>query len=176
MFAMAKCTNCGQIIFGGVRDGDRRFCNNTCRDSAYLTAASYELPAGFIVEKVAEIHGGPCPKCGGDGPVDVHTSYYVWSAFIITNTSQSSEVCCKSCGNKAKLKATAQNVIFGWWGIPWGLVFTPAQIIRNLGYMASGPDPRRPSDELFETVRTRLSAQLVREERAQAAGLQEPKQ
>jgi hypothetical protein len=156
-------------MFGGVRDGDRRFCNKTCRDNAYLTAASSELPAGFIIERALEIHSGPCPKCGGEGPVDVHTSYYVWSIFILTRMSETSEVCCKSCGTKAKLKATAQNLLCGWWGIPWGLVFTPAQIIRNLGYLASSPDPHQPSDELIETIRTRLSAQLVHEDRTRSA-------
>jgi hypothetical protein len=156
-------------MFGGVRDGDRRFCNNTCRDNAHLTSAASELPTGFILEKAAEIHAGPCPKCGGEGPVDVHTCYHVWSIFILTRMSESSDVCCKSCGTKAKLMATAQNLIFGWWGIPWGLVFTPAQIIRNLGYIASGPDPRQPSNELIEHVRAHLSAQLVHEDRMQAA-------
>jgi hypothetical protein len=50
---------------------------------------------------------------------------------------------------------------------------TPAQIIRNLGYMVSGPDPSRPSDELVTLMRAQLSAQLLREDNAAAAAIQD---
>ena len=34
---MAKCNACGQIIlFGGVREGDMRFCNAKCAEKVAL--------------------------------------------------------------------------------------------------------------------------------------------
>jgi hypothetical protein len=88
----------------------------------------------------------------------------VWSAAVITRWSQKTEVCCKPCGNAAKWKAAALSGLFGWWGFPWGFIVTPAQIIRNLGYMIKGPDPTRPSEKLVGVVRTNLSSRLLREE------------
>jgi hypothetical protein len=164
---MAKCANCGRtIVFGGATDGANRFCGKPCRGAFHLGRASSQLPDGFILEKAQLVHSGPCPKCGGAGPVDLHTAYSVWSAAIITRWSQNSEVCCRPCGNKAKLKATAFSALLGWWGFPWGLLVTPAQIIRNLGYMVRRSDQSRPSNELVEVVRGQLSAQLLHEETA----------
>jgi hypothetical protein len=162
---MAKCTNCGRIIaFGGPKDGEQRFCGEPCRRAFRLGQASSQLPHEFVLAKAAELHAGPCPKCGGAGPVDVHTSFSVWSAVVITRWSEKPEICCKPCGNAARWKATALSGLLGWWGFPWGLLITPAQIIRNLGSMISGPDPRRPSDKLVGIVQTGLSNQLLHEQ------------
>ena len=166
---MATCANCGRTIaFGGPKEGEQRFCGKPCQAAFHLNRASSQLPDGFIQEKAAEVHAGPCPKCGGPGPVDVHASHWVWSAGLITRWSRKTELCCKRCGNGAKWKATAFSGLLGWWGFPWGLLMTPAQIIRNVGYMISGPDPTRPSDKLVEMVRVRLSSQLLKEERESA--------
>jgi hypothetical protein len=171
---MAKCANCGTTIaFGGVKEAERRFCGKPCQNIFHLNRASAHLPDGFVWEKAAEIHAGPCPKCGGASPVDFRRSYWVWSAGLVTRWSHKGEVCCKRCGNVAKLKATAFCALLGWWGFPWGLFVTPAQIIRNLGYMVSGPDPSRPSDELLSLTRAQLSAQLLREENTGPAASQD---
>lgn len=167
---MAKCANCGRtIVVGGIKDGDRKFCGRPCYDNAHLSAASLQLPDGFVLEKVQELHGGPCPKCAGAGPVDMHTAYSVWSAGLITRWSQKTELCCRACGRNAKLKATAFSGVLGWWGFPWGLVMTPAQIIRNLGGLLTRQDPSRPSDKLVELVRKNLSARLIAEDRQRKA-------
>ncbi len=166
---MAQCGYCGRTIaFGGVRDGGRRFCNKTCRSNAILAAASAQLPDGFVAEKAIEIHTGLCPKCGGEGPVDVHTSHTVWSAGIITRRSYKSEFCCQSCGQNAKLRAAVFSGLLGWWGFPWGFIWTPAQLIRNIGGLFSTPDPARPSDKMVNMVRAGLSAKLMEEERVGA--------
>src|SRR5215212_9850448 len=105
---MAKCANCGcTVLFGGIKDGERKFCGKPCRDRAYLNQASTQLPDGFVIEQAQEVHGGACPKCSGPGPVDVHTAHSVWSAGVITRWSSKKELCCRTCGRNAKLKATA---------------------------------------------------------------------
>jgi hypothetical protein len=32
---MSKCDYCGSFIIGGVKDGDRRFCNSSCKRNGY---------------------------------------------------------------------------------------------------------------------------------------------
>jgi hypothetical protein len=166
---VAKCSACGStIVLGGVKDGGLLFCNTRCRDNSHLVAASAQLPDEFVVERAREIHSGPCPKCGGEGPVDVHISHNVFSMLIMTTRSSKPQICCQSCGRKAKIGALLSSAVFGWWGFPWGFIWTPIQITRNLNGLFSGPDPSRPSDDLVGMTRGRLSAQLVKEDRAKA--------
>ena len=167
---MGKCVSCGRTIaFGGIKEGDRQFCGKPCRDRAHLNSASAQLPDEFVLEKAHEVHSSACPKCGGAGPVDLHTSYTVWSAGVLTRWGHKSEVCCRACGRNAKLKAIAFSGLLGWWGFPWGLLMTPAQLIRNVGGIVKGHDPSRPSDKLVELVRKNLSARLIAEDRQQQA-------
>jgi hypothetical protein len=161
---MAKCNSCGRVIvFGGVKDGARRFCGSICKNQFSFQAASAQLPDAFVLEKAAELHGGPCPKCKRPGPVDLHKYYTVWSAVVLTRWSDKAELCCRPCGRQAQIRAAAFSGLFGWWGFPWGFIVTPAQLLRNLGGMLRSGNPSRPSDELVEIVRKNLSAQLIQE-------------
>lgn len=161
---MAKCEHCRTtIIFGGVREGGYRFCNQKCRDSTVFLSASAELPDEFVLEKAREVHEGLCPKCGGTGPVDVHTAHTVWSALVMTSWKSTPHLCCQSCGTKARLSALTFSGLLGWWGFPWGFLVTPAQILRNAGGLFRGGDPARPSEELVKLVRARLCAQFIAE-------------
>jgi hypothetical protein len=161
---MAKCDYCGTtILFGGVREAGFRFCSEKCRDSAVFLAASAELPHEFVLEKARAVHAGPCPNCGGPGPVDVHTSHTVWSLLVMTSWRSWPMVCCQACGTKAKIRAMASSTLLGWWGFPWGLLVTPAQILRNAGGLFRAPDPAAPSPNLVKMVRAQLSAQLIEE-------------
>src|SRR3954447_4850735 len=168
---MGKCAHCGSVIaFGGVREEQSLFCGKGCRDKSPLTAAAGQLPDGFVREQAAKVHAGACPKCQGRGPVDLHTSYSVWSAVVLTRWSHRTEMCCRSCGRKAQLRAAGFSAVMGWWGFPWGFFLTPTQLIRNFVAMFSGSNSEQPSEKMVELVRARLSAQLVVEERnAQAS-------
>ena len=57
----------------------------------------------------------------------------------------------------------------GWWGFPWGFLFTPVQIGRNLSAMVAAPSTG-PSPELVEVARQALA----REQGAAAGGVNAP--
>lgn len=159
---MAKCDFCGTtIIFGGRRQGDLRFCNDRCRQNGALLNVSKQLPEGLVQQKTWEIHRGLCPKCGGPGPVDVHNSYRIWSALLITSWNTRPHVSCRSCGVKAQLLDAGFSLVLGWWGFPWGFLVTPIQIGRNLVGAAKGPDPSQPSAKLEKVVRITIASQAV---------------
>src|SRR5262245_1613216 len=83
---MAKCGYCGTtILFGGARDGDVRYCNADCQQRGAVAAVAQHVPDQLVSEQVWKVHQGVCPRCGGRGPVDVHTSYRVWSALVLTS-------------------------------------------------------------------------------------------
>ena len=159
---MAKCANCGTIIlFGGVNDQGHRFCNERCHSQAALLPVLGQVPPELVAQQAAAIHQGACPKCGGPGPVDVHTSHFVWSALVMTSWKSNPQVCCRACGVKAKLGNAALSGVVGWWGFPWGVIMTPVQVGRNLFGVFSAPDPERPSEALHHLVRVDLASRFL---------------
>ena len=161
---MATCRSCGQFIIGGIRDDEgRRYCQEACRQRGLFAAVSEKVPEEFVARHVAAIHQGTCPKCAGPGPVDVHTSHTVWSLLVITSWRSSPQVCCRSCGVNAKIKAALVSGVAGWWGFPFGLLITPVQIARNLGGIFFAPDESKPSAELEKVARSLLASHLIEE-------------
>lgn len=165
---MARCDYCGTtILFGGVRDGGRRFCNENCHQQGFLLVLADQVPENLVFPYVRQAHEGNCPKCGGPGPIDVHTSYTVWSALVLTSWRSRPEVCCQWCGTKSKIGGALSSALLGWWGLPWGLIITPLQVVRNIGGLFFTPNPTRPSALLERIVRVNLAAQLVEHDRQQ---------
>jgi hypothetical protein len=155
---MTKCSQCGStILFGSKRDGALRFCSDPCWQKSVLLRATSQVPAEIVDQYVRATHSGDCPKCHGPGPVDVHTSYRVWSAVVVTAWSSRPQVCCASCGRKAKVADALFCLLLGWWGIPFGLAITPLQIGYNLIGLTRGPDPTRPSDQLRNLICLQLA-------------------
>src|SRR6266404_3651310 len=113
---MAKCANCGAIIIaGGVRHQDRRYCSHECREAGHLAMLVSHLPSEEIDQRTQEVYEGVCPRCGGAGPVDVHSAHYIWSAAVIYQISGNYWVCCRSCGRKRQLGAILFCAGLGWW-------------------------------------------------------------
>jgi hypothetical protein len=116
-----------------------------------------------IAENVSSVHGGPCPKCGGPGPVDVHTSYIVISAIVVTSSRSRLQVSCRRCGIKAKLSGALLSGVLGWWRVPWGIIFTPFYITHNLVSIFLPPDPTQPSAKLEQVVMLHIGKQIQEE-------------
>ena len=63
-------------------------------------------------------------------------------------------------GGAMSLRAVAYSMcslFLGAWGIPWGLLMTPTQILRNVAGLAMPPAPEQPSRELLEQMRLFLA-------------------
>lgn len=158
---MARCGTCNTIIlFGAMKDGDRSFCNPGCHEAMLLERASKAIPEEVIRGRLEEIHRSDCPVCAGPGPVDLHESHHVWSLIVFTSSQRKVQLSCQSCGTRARLMATVSSGLFGWWGMPWGLIMTPVQIVRNLAGLAGGPDPEIPSEALERAVRLDVASSL----------------
>lgn len=157
---MAACSACGTtILFGGTQDGELRFCNAKCHTKGYLVRIAQSIPADAIAQQASGIYHGRCPKCQGPGPVDVRTSYRVWSALLLTSWQSDPAICCRSCGRKKQAADALFSLLLGWWGFPWGLVMTPVQIGRNIAGMFQSDD-HQPSKAL-ETATSLLLASRV---------------
>lgn len=96
---------------------------------------------------------------------DVHKSYRVWSALLLTSWKTSPRVSCRSCGVKAQLGDTVFSLVLGWWGFPWGFVMTPVQIARNIAALiGGGKDAAAPSAELERIVGLNLAARALEQQ------------
>jgi hypothetical protein len=104
------------------------------------------------------MHQGACPKCKGPGPVDVHTSYWVWSALALTRWGTQQQITCRGCAMKRQVGNLALSGILGWWGFPHGLLLTPVQLWRNARALVVPPDPSQPSPRLVQMARLQLAA------------------
>jgi hypothetical protein len=159
---MAQCGHCGTtILFGGVRDGALRFCNEKCRQNGYVLSVAQHVPPDILQEQVRQVHQGACPRCGGRGPVDVHKIHRIWSALVLTSWNSSQQLSCRSCGVKGQVGGALFSLVLGWWGFPWGLVLTPVQITRDIVGMCGGPSPGRPSPDLEKLVKVQLAVRAI---------------
>ncbi len=159
---MAKCDYCGSfLIFSGKKDGNLKFCNDECHAHGYVLNVADQIPADILCENVIEVHSGNCPKCGKAGPVDVHTSHSIWSAFILSSWKSKPDICCHSCGIKNKIGGMLFSGVFGWWGFPWGIIMTPIQVGRNFFGLFHKPDPARPSSELENIVKVHMAQHAI---------------
>lgn len=160
---MAACSACNTtILFGGVTDGADRYCNAECHGQGFLVRAASQIP-GFVLQRETDaVYRGSCPRCQGPGPVDVHNSYRVWSALLMTSWRTSPHVSCRGCGVKSQIFDTIFSLALGWWGFPWGFIMTPVQVVRNIVAMTRSTPPT-PSPELRRVVSIMLAASSMRQ-------------
>ena len=168
---MARCDYCGaRTVVFPVRDGDKRYCNARCHDRGRLRAVADTLPPEWLAQRVAAVHQGACPKCGGPGPTDLYTSHTVWSAIYVTRWRSIPKICCHACGSRAQIRALLQSLLLGWWGLPWGLLMTPATIGHNIWELCRPPDPSKPSSKLEKLLRLSAAAEVSGSQAPKGAG------
>jgi hypothetical protein len=115
---MPVCSFCDSTFWlGGVKDGWRHFCNEECHQGGYLLHVAEQLPEDLVADHVYSTRRGNCPHCQGPGPVDAHASYRVWSALLVSETSNRRLICCRKCGRRAQISSTLFSALLGWWGI-----------------------------------------------------------
>ncbi len=156
---MAKCDYCGtRLLLGGRQAHRYRFCNQTCQQNGYALIVK-EVPQDYLWSQITAIHQVQCSR-GKGAPVDVHTSYHVWSILYFTSWHSQPHVCCQKCGRSSQIKDLLFSLCFGWWGFPWGIIFTPIQIARNLKNLLNPPDPTKPSPQLYRLVQIHIGESM----------------
>src|SRR3954462_13935656 len=112
---MAKCGYCGTtILFGGVREGDQRYCNQRCQQSGYILRLGQQVPRAEVERQAEDIFRGDCPQCNGPGPGEVHKIHRVWSALVLTSWSSSGQLSCRSCAARSQLGGIGFSLVLGW--------------------------------------------------------------
>ncbi len=157
---MAVCDYCSKR-FGlfGVHDNGYSFCSANCRDRAWQLLKSLDgVSPQEIQSYIDRARGGPCTRCGGPGPVDLYQSYRVYSFVVLTRWSTHTHFVCRACARKEQMKSLGLSALFGWWGIPVGLILTPVQIVRNIAGMAGAGDQQRLQNILKLNLARQITA------------------
>jgi hypothetical protein len=164
---MAICDKCSKKFnLFGVSENGYSFCSANCRDRARTLLTSLNgVPPAELESYIERSRAGPCAKCGGPGPLDLHQSYRVYSMILLTSWSTHNHFVCRACARNEQLKSLGFSTLLGWWGIPFGLIVTPIQIVRNLTALASGADPSKASQRLQNMLKLNLARRIA----AQAA-------
>jgi hypothetical protein len=155
-----QCDYCDSSArFSSVLDGGQRFCSTDCLVYARLMEISEDISPADILAEAQAIKRGACPVCQqSKSRIEVRTSYRVWSALVFTQWSRRALICCHSCGRIANAEAAAFSTLLGWWGLPWGLIMTPVQVVSNIAEMFRSRSEPEPSPELLQAARIELAA------------------
>lgn len=95
-----------------------------------------------------------CERCGRVDETLRATSFiYTISVLLMTFRRGAGGVYCGSCRKKAGLKYSVISAIFGWWGIPWGPIYTVQALGRN---SAGGYQDDELNAELLQAVASTL--------------------
>ena len=91
-----------------------------------------------------------CAKCSKiDSTLRVSTFTTVWSFLFFSTYRGWSQILCARCRVLESLKFNLQVLIFGWWGIPWGVIWTVVFFVKNA---LGGHQPRENNAVLLATV------------------------
>lgn len=160
---MAKCAYCGStVLFGGKKVESLTFCNDTCLSKGRVALVAGQVPDDLVATQARAIHSGPCPVCGEKrGPVDVHTSHKVTSFILMTSWSSTPRISCRSCGVKSQFDALVYSLFLGWWGLPWGILMTPVQIVKNIVALLHSETSVNPTPQLEQLIRNSIASQAL---------------
>jgi hypothetical protein len=83
-----------------------------------------------------------CSRCGRqDETIRLTLMYYVISLLVVTQRKGTSGLWCQRCRIVEAAKWTLLSGVFGWWGIPWGPIYTIHALFVN-GKGGSQPRPQ----------------------------------
>ena len=161
---MAICATCGTtLIFGGVKDGKKRYCNQKCYEADEFNRFADKIPDEIVEQVTKKIHDSHCPKCEGSGPVDIHHSYSIYSVIVFTSWKTNENLVCKKCASKQQTVDLIGSLFLGWWGFPLGLIMTPIQLVRNIISLGKNPGAQGPSGNLRQHARLMIAANQMEE-------------
>lgn len=75
----------------------------------------------------------PCIRCGAISAQPRFTIFYEVKSFLLfTRRSRVQGVFCRGCATRQCGRSTALTWLLGWWGVPWGPIFSIHALFKNL--------------------------------------------
>jgi len=136
------------------KEMDRRGLAQTIRKGieAQVKQWSKEDLATFI----EQYRHRPCPRCGVQGKTLNGVTAAVARSFLVASmVSTRLVIGCSTCINKELQRLSKRSLLFGWWGIPWGPVYTVRALAANSKAKAAATSPT-PTPELYNYIATHV--------------------
>ena len=74
-----------------------------------------------------------CPSCGTTGSkLNATVTSEVVSFVLFTQRNKKLKIGCPDCLDKANSSALTNTLLLGWWGIPWGIIWTIQATNHNI--------------------------------------------
>jgi len=109
-----------------------------------------EVSAAELAGYVETLRNLPCPICGNtDEKLNATIVSNVMSFIVFTHQSKELKIACPQCLNKQNNNAMIKTALLGWWGIPFGLIRTPAALMFNARQKAQNDLPE--ANDLFKS-------------------------
>jgi len=158
-----ECDYCGDAAkINFLLNEGQRFCSAQCLRDARISEAAVDFDDATILQAARKIRSGACPVCSSMAtPVEVRYSYTTTSIIIISNQETKTRLCCVPCGRKENRGGLLVSFFIGWWGIPWGPIFTIAALFGNLKAMFEMMSDEEPSDELMKLTKNQLAVNAL---------------
>jgi hypothetical protein len=84
--------------------------------------------------KANELDPISCTNCGKITAQPRSTIFFrVVSVVVMTTKTPIQGTFCSACATKLGLQASIISAVFGWWGFPWGPIWTISSICTNAG-------------------------------------------
>jgi curved DNA-binding protein CbpA len=107
-----------------------------------------------------------CARCGvKDSSLRLVAMYYVTSFLVITYRRSASGIWCQRCRAREAAKWTFLSGLLGWWGFPWGPIYTVHALYINA---IGGLQPASNNAALLRAVAYQLYTRGERDEAASA--------
>lgn len=91
-----------------------------------------------------------CERCGRlDASLRIAAFQYVYSALLFTSRKVAVGVWCSGCRRTEGWKWSLLTFFLGWWGIPWGPIYSIGALAQNIG---GGEQPTEANAELLEVA------------------------
>jgi hypothetical protein len=95
----------------------------------------------------------PCPICGKQqGYLNAFNILSIRSYILVTNVTTSIVIACPGCISKSAKAQLVRNLLFGWWGIPWGPIRTVHSIFVNSRAIHAENHPG-PTEEFVDSIK-----------------------
>lgn len=117
-------------------------------NEAYRVLSNSELRANYDAQVLSSVERGDepsriepivCSRCGKISGQPRYSIYYqVVSVLVVSMRNVSQGVFCSRCGAKEAYKSSLQTWLLGWWGIPWGPLWSISALFWN---MVGGKQP-----------------------------------
>lgn len=156
---MAWCYTCRKnIVFGGIRDQDLRFCSKRCHQQQACFLESLELVTHLQAsDERARMLASPCPLCHQARPVNTHQRAFTWSLLLWGQIDTETFVSCRVCALRLQSTWTLGSLLLGWWSLPFGPVLTIVAVSYNGLHALRSLLPSPPRPDLLVHARRSLA-------------------